>query len=75
MSTKKPKVGQLAFRGQIRNAVKKVIAGNASIARWLNTHGDWPTVLLPKNQLIQLQGIAANLDLALVARVLPAPPV
>lgn len=71
--TKKPKVGQLAFRGQIRAAVKKVIAGQASMAKWLGTHGDWPTQLLSKNQLVQLQGIAANLDLALVARVLPAP--
>jgi hypothetical protein len=74
MAVKTPSVGQIAFKGNVRRAMQKIISGQRSLAQWILTHQDWPVVVLTGTQQRQLAGIASQLFANLTVRVPPAPP-
>lgn len=74
MSVKTPSVGQLAFKGNIARAIRKLIAANKSINLWLKSHQGWPVVLMNKGDLTRLATLAAIAGVALIQRVPPAKP-
>lgn len=73
MAVKKPGVGQLAYRGNVRAALDKFSKSITSMITWQNQHPDWPVQLWTARQLQTLLGLQSSAEAARVARV-PAPP-
>jgi len=73
VAVKKPTVGQLAFRGNMRRALKKFSDSINSMFTWSKQHQDWPVPLWTERQLQTLIGFATSAEASRVARV-PAPP-
>jgi hypothetical protein len=73
MAVKKPIVGELAFRGNIRRAFPKFIESIKSMVTWQRQRPDWPVQLWTQRQIAALIGFASSAEAARIARV-PAPP-
>jgi hypothetical protein len=73
VAVKKPIVGQLAFHGNVRRALKKMSDAIASMVAWQRQHPDWPVQLWTQRQLQTLIGFASSAESSRVQRV-PAPP-
>jgi hypothetical protein len=75
MAAKAPSVGQLAFKGNIRRAMKKIIQGNASVQLWVKQHPGWPVQLLSAQQMKNLNAVAIYCQTNLILTVPPPKPV
>jgi hypothetical protein len=73
VATRKPIVGQLAFRGNVRGALKKFSDSISSLILFQKQHPDWPVQLWTNRQLQTLLGLQSSAEASRVARV-PAPP-
>jgi hypothetical protein len=74
MSVRVPSSGQLAFRGNIRRAMKKVIAAQQSITLWIAQHPGWPVNLLSIQQQKNLVALAQYCKTNLILTVPAAKP-
>jgi hypothetical protein len=74
MSVRVPSAGQLAFRGNIRRAMNKVIAAQKSITLWIAQHPGWPVQLLSVQQQRNLVALAQYCTTNLILTVPPAKP-
>jgi hypothetical protein len=74
MSVRVPSAGQLAFHGNIRRAMKKVIAAQKSITQWIAQHPGWPVQLLSIQQQKNLIALATYCQTNLILTVPAAKP-
>lgn len=73
MAVKKPIVGQLAYRGNVRRALRKFIEATSSMLDWQGQHPDWPTQLWTARQRQTLLGFISSAQASRVQRVPPPP--
>ena len=75
MAIKYPSAGQLAFRGNIRRAMSKLIAAQRSITQWIAQHPGAPVQLLSAQQQRNLIALSTYLKTNLILTVPPPKPV
>jgi len=69
MAAKLPTVGQLAFRGNVRRAVKKISDGTNTLHNFMIQLPQWPVRILTEREIQTLLGIAFKLNQSLTERV------